>query len=153
MSDLSWESRSEGDATTIVLAGSITEASDFGALLDQPPGTYTLDLAEISRINSSGVREWIRFIRAFTENRSVSLVRCAVGFVQQLNMISNMAGGSKIVSVMLPYFCSSCDDERSHLLELASGGAEIHDELACPKCGGSMEFDDLKDSYLSFVRA
>ncbi len=141
----------KGDTTLAGLAGEITEDSDFGPLLEAAGTTLVLDLAEIKRINSTGVREWINFVSNLGKNgRKLVLERCSMPIVQQLNMISNFRGNGTIKSIYAPYYCAACDKPHAELVDLAAPIPDFDAPLACPDCGADMEFDDLADSYLSF---
>lgn len=135
----------------VVLTGAITEDADLRAVaaLDTAD-PLSLDLSGVDQINSCGVREWIHFVRALTDaQHTFEFVRCSPAIVRQLNTIANFRGGGQVKSVMLPYYCASCRNESLQALDL-DGGREIEEELPCPKCGGTMEFDDMPSTYLSF---
>jgi anti-anti-sigma regulatory factor len=151
MESLSVKIENKGDTTLAGLAGEITEDSDFSALLAAAGKTLVLDLADVKRINSTGVREWINFVSALGKNgRKLVLERCSTPIVQQLNMISNFRGNSTIKSVYAPYYCAECDEPHARLIDLSAPLPDLDAPFACPSCGTDMEFDDLPDSYLSF---
>ncbi len=150
MPEFVWETRSEDGWTLMSIGGAITEASDFAPLLERATDKVRVDLGGLRRINSSGVREWIRFVTALSEAREVVLERCAVPFVQQLNMIANMAGAARVASIMLPYYCADCDDERTILSTIGDDGVDIPEEPPCPDCHKPMEFDDIVETYAGF---
>ena len=55
-------------AVRVQLVGEISENCDFAQLLGECGSTdVILDLAEVRRINSCGVREWINFVRALDD--------------------------------------------------------------------------------------
>jgi eukaryotic-like serine/threonine-protein kinase len=141
----------KGDTTFVALAGDITEESDFSAILNATTPKVVMDLGEIRRINSTGVREWIKFVTSLARSgKQFKLVRCAVAIVHQLNMISNFRGGGEVKSVLAPYYCADCDANHLHLIDVSSPSVAIQQTLPCPTCKGKMEFDELPDSYLSF---
>jgi hypothetical protein len=111
-----------------------------------------MDLGGVTRINSCGVREWINFIERLKPGRLV-FERCSVPFVNQLNLISNFSGGARIASVYTPYFCDTCDEERTHLVNLEQGVNQIEETRSCPVCSQPMVFDDLPDQFLSFAKS
>src|SRR5688572_23269192 len=89
----------------VVLSGEITEDADFSPLL-LPTKKLVIDLSQVTRINSSGLREWIEFVRS-SNRAEVQLVleRCAPIVVTQLNMIWNFAGkDGQVRSVYAPYY-------------------------------------------------
>ncbi len=151
---LSWQLDQENGKTRVALGGDITEDSDFASLLSQlATASVVIDLGDVRRINSCGVREWINFVNALDHRATTfELERCSVPIVNQLNMISNFRGKGTVRSVYAPYFCTSCDQERTRLIDLASSG-EVHldESMPCPTCGSDMEFDDLPERFLSFA--
>lgn len=151
---LTWTIGPDGAAgpTRVTLRGDITEASDFGSLLAQLSGDVTLDLEGIRLINSFGIREWMRFIRALQAQGRVELVRCAVPIVQQLYIVPNFGAGARVASVFAPYFCMSCNAEHHELVVLAPGVIpEVAGSIPCGTCGNAMEFDDVPQTYFAFA--
>lgn len=143
-----------GSTTRISLRGNLSETSDFGPVLEKLSGDVVLDLSELARVNSSGVREWVRFVQAIPASARLVLERCPVQFVAQINMIKNFLGRAGIRSMFLPYYCSSCDGSHQVLAnvgDLAEKG--LPGSPACPTCGSSMEFDALEDEYLGFLKS
>lgn len=149
---LSWTIVDKEGSARIELAGEVTEDSDFRPLLEVTQPTIVLDLADVRRINSCGVREWIGFVNTLSSTgRTVVMERCSVAIVHQLNMIMNFRGNAEVVSVFAAYFCAKCGVEHSRLIDLrGEAKAELEQPLPCPTCGAAMEFDDLPDTYLAF---
>ncbi len=141
----------------VSLSGEITENSDFTALIAEflPHRQLAIDLSDVHRINSCGVREWIRFVTEIgKDGKHVILERCSVEFVNQLNMIANFRGRAEVRSAFAPYYCATCSVERLRFLDLSDGRAPTLDEPhPCPDCGNAMSFDDVPDAYLSFLKA
>lgn len=153
MNNLQWKVEQLPDQKQlIVLSGAITEDADLAALASLEMQQLAFDLAGVDQINSCGVREWIHFVRKLADSdRSFELVRCSPAIVRQLNTIANFRGAGSVRSVMLPYYCPSCRSEAHEALDLSPGSSrEIPEERPCPKCGGTMEFDDLPATYVSF---
>lgn len=151
--DFSWTVDVKGDVTQVALKGDITELADFSGLLPKLSGDLVLDLADVQRINSCGLREWLSFVRALERTvKHFSLERCSVPVVAQLNMISAFQGGGDVRSVYAPYFCVNCNEEHHRLITVdESAPTQLSLPFPCPKCGASMEFDDLPDHFLSFL--
>ena len=155
MSQIKIEVRSDSAGTaTFLLSGEIDENSDFSAVVANAAATCVLDIGEISRINSSGVRRWMDCMTALVQKGAkIVLDRCSVPMVQQLNMIRRFHGGGEVRSLFAPYLCAKCNDVHTRLLPV---NPELHQKLEasvpCPKCGRRMEFDDLPDSFLAFLR-
>jgi anti-anti-sigma regulatory factor/DNA-directed RNA polymerase subunit RPC12/RpoP len=150
---LSWKVEPQQDVTWVGLSGEITEASDFTPLVSQVSGvTAVMDLAEISRINSSGIRQWINFVTALTRSGSrLTLQRCSPPVVAQLNMSTDFARGAVVRSVLAPYFCTGCKREYTREIALDDQApTRLLEPYACPECGAECELDDLPDFFLSF---
>ena len=141
-----------GGTTWVALSGNINETTSFTALANLP-GPLVIDLAELSRINSIGVRHWMDFVRA-REQAGVELTfeRCSPIMVGQMSMITHFMGvRSRVKSVHVPYACPSCKHEHLQVLE-AARGTQVERALACPKCGSAMELDDLAETYDEVLR-
>lgn len=122
-------------------------------------GTVRFDLGGIVNFNSCGIREWIYFIKDFTGNSQVIFEKCSVTMVDQINMIPDSLGTATIESFFGPYYrtCSSCypESEVTCLIDLKVENPELEERKAphfnCDKCGSSLEFDALEDSYFAFL--
>jgi hypothetical protein len=151
---LSWQLGKDEVGAQVVLSGEITEATNFAELTEAVPQEATFDVGGVVRINSCGVREWMRFL-ADLENRGRRLRfdKCSVAFVHQLNMVSNFCGGAEIRSVYAPYVCPECDASAQKLIGLLqSPQTQLEEAVKCTECGAEMEFDDMTDQYLAFLR-
>jgi anti-anti-sigma regulatory factor len=143
----------EANGTTrAILSGDITEDSDFARLAAATSNLLVIDLADVRRINSTGVREWIKFVNQMhRQGRALLFERCSVAIVQQLNMISNFRGSGRVRSVLAPYYCEGCDENHVELIDLEKGPPpKLALTLPCPRCGSAMEFDEIPESYLAF---
>src|SRR5262245_24369492 len=111
---------SDGAVTCLRLAGTIDEAFE-GKKLAQTVrgGTLVLDLGEVRKISSFGIREWVDFVGAAGERvDALLLVECVPKIVDQLNMVMNFAGKGLVFSFYAPYRCDYCDIERRVLLQV-----------------------------------
>jgi len=110
----------------------------------------------VRRINSSGVREWVNFIRDLSTTAEITLSHCRPVIVAQLNMIFNFGGKARVTSFYAPYACSRCDREEEMLVSLEAHFAgrdfALMPEFRCSGCGGSMQFDEVAERYLVFLR-
>lgn len=150
---LKWAVDQHGEITTARLIGSVDEDADLDSLYAQlkTSKNLNLDLSEVERINSCGVRAWVNFMRSLEAIATVSLKNCSPVIVNQANMISNFVGAARILSVQAPYLCESCDHTENVLLDVASGSQPVLDDKKCPNCGEMMIFDDVEDTYFSFL--
>jgi hypothetical protein len=117
-------------------------------------GYVRINLKGIRRINSFGVRSWIEAIRKVPPTVQFEFVECPPPVVDQMNMVAGFLGRGKVASFYAPMVCEPCDSEEDHLFQVAECrkiGGKLPD-VACAKCGKTMEVDDLEDQYLLFVR-
>lgn len=153
MTPLRIETEHLGASTRVTVTGDLSEHADFAAVLSAASRELVFDLRGVRRINSCGVREWIRLMDALrAEGRALVLEHCSVPFVNQMNMIMNFSGNARVRSFYAPYLCGHCGHEYAELCVLAEGAApELPSTRACPRCGADAEFDDLRDAYLGFL--
>lgn len=141
----------EDGGRRLVLAGDFTEESDFTPALEQARGEVEVDLGGVRKINSSGVREWVSFARAAGKVARLTLHRCPVGFVSQMNMISNFTGGARVHSVFVPGICPKCGAIREDLVLVSALRAGVRDVPPCGTCGAAMELDADEAEYFAFL--
>lgn len=150
---ITWNLDENGGVRRFTLQGEITEEADFAGVLSEATGPVVLNLAGINRINSCGVREWITFLQQLSAaTAGVALEACSPVMVRQLSMIATMRQDADVTSILVPYFCESCDDERTVRLALQNGvRPELAETTPCPECEGEMDLDDTSESYLAFL--
>jgi anti-anti-sigma regulatory factor len=144
-----------GDVSFVKLGGVIDEDNELADLAEKiPTGTAVIDLGEIERINSCGVRDWVNWLSRLEHNgtRSV-LVECSPAIVAQINLVNNFTGNGVVKSFYVPYFCPECDEEKVLLVEAADMGPPPHEPptCRCDECDLVMDFDDMPDSYFAFL--
>ena len=146
----------QGDLVFVRLDGIIDEGNGLAGRLAELSGRkILLNMAKVERINSCGVRDWVRWIEALEGNQNgIFLVQCNPVVVAQINMVRNFCGArAHVVSFQAPYFCSHCQKEhRETVVTSTVGAAARPPEAVCETCGEVMEFDDLPESYFSFTR-
>ena len=146
--------RFDENTNRVFLEGSITEHDDIVPLSEKLPAEAVLDVSGITRINSSGVRQWIHFVKSVPETVQISLEGCPLVVINQINMIANFLGASriKVKSLVVPFACVTCGNSAEELREaerLAKEG--IVGSPSCPECGSEMEPDVLQSEYLAFL--
>jgi len=144
-----------GDMSYVKLGGVIDEDNELADLVEKiPAGTAVIDLGEIERINSCGVRDWVNWLSKLETNgtRSV-LVECSPAIVAQINLVNNFTGSGVVKSFYVPYFCPECDEEKVLLVEASDMGPPPHEPptCRCDECDLVMDFDDMPDSYFAFL--
>jgi anti-anti-sigma regulatory factor len=146
--------RREG-AALIKLSGVIDEDNGLMALVDQiSAGRATVDLSEITRITSYGVRDWVNWLGKLEKKGvKVTLAGCAPPIVAQCNLVSDFTRGCTVKSFFVPYVCHRCDRESVHLVEVAELGSPPCTAPArrCATCADALEFDDVEERYFAFL--
>lgn len=136
------------------LRGSIDEHSDLTPLYQTKQPFLVLVLRDIVRVNSVGVKNWIKAIDRIDESSDVVLAECSLAIVAQINMVKNFAGRARIRSFFAPYYCSSCDTEFRFLYDVDHdfGPAPYQaPAVDCPRCKRPLLFDDIEADYLQVV--
>ncbi len=139
-----------------VLAGRIDDASPLGELAQKlPPGNVTIDTGGVTFVNSVGMREWVRLIRALKPRGTVTLERVADILMTQMNLIPEFTG-TRITSFHAQYVCPACGAESSPLVDAVANAAALAKlqapKLPCPECKAQMELADFPERYLSIFR-
>ena len=144
----------KGNALHVRLSGAIEESVDFDQLLGVPPAELVVNCKEIPRINSVGVKAWIRYFQgAQAKGTKLKFTECSTAIVEQVNLISNFVCGGTVESIYIPFACTQCKAELVGLFkteDLKRNQLQIPD-LKCTKCGGSAVFDDIPEEYLGFL--
>lgn len=150
---------SDGGITLLKLGGTIDEQFEGKKLASGiKGGTLILELGEIERISSFGIREWVDFIGAVSGKvSSLWFVECAPKVVDQFNMVANFGGAGQLVSFYAPYRCDYCDDDRRRLVQVAAEWEELKTgklpERVCESCGNAEYFDEDPLTFFSFLQA
>lgn len=143
------------DAEHVTISGVIDEFSSFENLFPKEKKEIWVDLSQVSRINSSGIREWIHAV--LNSNVIMHLTNCSAVMVDQLSMIPKFVGANGIVdSFHCHYQCEQCGHDEKLLMRV---GKDITDsksyklklEEPCPNCKGALELDHDPDAYFAFL--
>jgi anti-anti-sigma regulatory factor len=145
----------DGAITCLKLIGTIDEQFEGKKLAASlKGGVLILDLGEISKITSFGIREWVDFITAVGQKtEQIVLIECAPKVVDQLNMVQNFAGKGRVFSFYAPYRCDYCDADRRLLLQVDRDFDAIKSmkppERPCQNCGNPEYFDEDPTTFFS----
>lgn len=147
-----------GNTLTVRLTGSIEESVNFedtiGAIPAELPVVLIVNCKEIARINSVGVKWWIKYFQALAAKRiKFKFVECSTAIVEQFNLISNFACGGPVESIFVPYSCTKCKTELIGLFatDVLKKNSYTIPDTDCKKCGGKAIFDDIPEEYLGFL--
>lgn len=145
------------DNQRVMFSGRIDASTQLATLAAQlPAGSVVLDTDGVTFINSIGMREWIRFVRAArASGRQITLDRVADVLMTQLNMINELHGLT-VTSFHAQYACASCGFEAQPLIDAVANQQALQmlapPRLPCPECGAAMELADFPERYLSIFR-
>src|SRR5438045_5300629 len=115
---LSWRIKERPGFTSVEFFGEIDENADFAELKRRLRGNVVFHLADVRRINSCGVREWVNFVRDLPNVTELVFSHCSPAIVTQLNMIYNFRGAATVRSFYAPYVCEECNNEEEKLLDV-----------------------------------
>lgn len=141
----------------LTLSGTIDERVDLvAATTEATGGELVLRLAGVDRINSNGVRLWVRWVESL-EARGIRLLMEEVSpvLVAQLNSIRGFAGQrGVVVSVQAPFMCEACGSELTTTVDVRNlRNPPVVLAPRCQDCGGATAFDDLESAYFAFLDA
>jgi DNA-binding response OmpR family regulator len=147
-----WQVVKDGERTRVVLRGDFTEATRFDELLPAMVGRVVFDTAQVTYMNSLGVRAWCEFLRQ-ARIQGYEFHACSVPFILQASMVRDVIGRGTVTSFFAPFHCIGCDHQEERLLQSAAILASNHEPpvFKCPSCGGALEFDDLPERYFAFL--
>lgn len=144
----------KGNVTVVKLTGSVDDADDFGKLIGPASGVLQVSCRGVTRINSVGVKNWIKFFSGLQQQKvQFSFEELSPALVENLNMVQNFLCGAPVVSVAIPYHCEGCGTNLVGAMKtdaIKAAGLKIA-AAKCPKCGGQAEFDDEPDEYFAFL--
>ncbi|NRA64889.1 MAG: hypothetical protein HRU19_10435 [Pseudobacteriovorax sp.] len=144
------------DENAVIIKGTIDENFVFDDEVAKFKDSVTIDLQGVDRINSCGVREWVKAIMK-TEAHLV-FKNCSSVIVSQFSMIPEFLGkNGKVESFETQFICEHCGHEEAKVLQVGKDiqpGQELYEdgpEVTCPECGETMECDHNPELYFSFL--
>ncbi len=146
------------DHDQLVLAGRLDDRANLVDLVGHArAGRLVLDLAQVTFINSLGVREWIRMQQAAAAiDVRVELRRVTEPIVHQLNIVPATRGVSIVSSFFAPYECADCEEDHEMLVDVVKHGSTLAlgqpPLLPCPDCKRAMVLAHPAELYLAFLR-
>lgn len=145
------------DGNRVALAGRIDDGCALGELVAHlPAGDVVIDTSGVVFINSIGMREWMRLVRALRERGTVVLERVADVLMTQMNLLADLAAGAEIRSFHARYLCPACGAEHAPLVDAVAHRAALQamqaPRLPCPECGAQMDLEDFPERYLSIFK-
>src|SRR5690606_3756221 len=114
-----WQVTKDGERIRVVLRGDFTEATRFDDLLPALVGRVVFDTAQITYMNSLGVRAWCEFRRQ-ARIQGYEFHACSVPFILQASMVRDVIGRGTVTSFFAPFHCLGCDHQEERLLQTAA---------------------------------
>ncbi|MBD63687.1 MAG: hypothetical protein CME62_00640 [Halobacteriovoraceae bacterium] len=143
----------QNDQVTYKLSGQIDEDADLDKMLSgAAQSRIVFDLADVTMINSCGIRDWIEFQKKINQETKIIYENCPQVIIEQMNIIKGfIREGGEISSFYAPYYNPATDEEIKILLtpeEVIEGKApEKKDEQ-----GRMLEFDEIELQYFNFLK-
>ena len=137
------------DSDEFELVGEINEFADFSPLRNAPP-PLRLNVSKVSRVNSIGLRNFIKFLLD-AKFSSYELIDASIEVIDQINLIPSIlqSGGiGTVISCWAIFSCQTCGHEESFIVQHEEWEANTP-RRRCPKCSKSMEI--YQSSYLDFT--
>ncbi|MFL5345847.1 MAG: protein kinase domain-containing protein [Hyalangium sp.] len=146
-----------GNITHVRISGVIDETFPLTSASPDLNGIVIVDLGAIDRISSFGVRKWIEFVSRLPPGAiSMYVVYAPPVVVDQLNMVEGFAGVSRVLTVLAPYTCKTCSEDRLRAVNLMDEAQIISENRApehnCPVCSNPLEFADLPGEFFGYMR-
>lgn len=144
-----------GSKVKVQLEGSINEDADLSAVKADGASDISVDWKKVEAMNSCGVRDWIKCLKAFPPSAKITYANCPPIIVEQMNMVAGFfPKGAAVESLYVPFFCETC--KKQDMILLTSGkeidGKKINwPQVKCPNCATNMEVDVLEAKYFRFL--
>lgn len=141
----------------VVMVGRLDDVGPLSELANHlPPGEVTIDTSGVTFVNSAGMREWVRLLRALRDRGGVTLEGLADVLMVHMNVLAECKGMARIVSFHAAYACNACGYEGPQLVEAVASLDALRalraPRLPCPECGAAAELADFPERYLSIFR-
>lgn len=140
-----------------VLAGRIDDTVQLAEVAARlPAGEVAIDTAEVTFINSVGMREWAQLIRTLRARGAVTLEAVSDRLMVQMGILAEFRVGVpgdprpvRIASFHAVYLCPACGHEATPRIDAIAHAAELRALRAprqdCPECGAEMELADFPE--------
>lgn len=112
--------------------------------------SLTIDLGAVTYINSSGIRNWVRWMEGLQKKAAglkIEFLRIPLPFVRAIEVVRLMLPDKAVVhSFNYDVFCEDCNEELSQLVT-NTAGTKLP-EIKCPKCGAKMQSELKPEAYM-----
>ncbi|OFZ10576.1 MAG: hypothetical protein A2Z20_08935 [Bdellovibrionales bacterium RBG_16_40_8] len=146
----------------LIFSGAIDERADFSTIQLTDGKELIIDLEKVNRINSLGLRNWIKWIRSL-KSYMITLRKCPNIFINQMNILEGFFPSNSIIeSFQVPYTCDGCGLQTITLARRGEDYCEatadrpeqinIPPIIKCDKCGGSSVVDIVFTKHFDFLK-
>jgi hypothetical protein len=146
----------DGARLVVKISGGVDEDANFQPIDTGAFKSVVLDLEGVTAINSVGIREWIKWVKAIPTTIQLSVSRCPKIIVDQINMVAGFLPPATIIeSFFVPYFAESSGTEKMLLFEKDKEfkDGEIHPPADVKDDSGEeMEMDVIEAKYFKFLK-
>lgn len=156
MAQFQSEKKQDGGKLIVSLKGSIDEDAVLTNISFDGAKEVILDLDKVSAINSCGIREWIKWLKASAPNGRVIYRNCPKIIVDQINMVSGfLPENGEVESFYVPYFNEESGTEKMVLFRTGTEfkAGEVHAPAEVKDDSGQvMEMDVIEAKYFKFIK-
>lgn len=147
--------RAEVRGGALWLSGGLDERTTLERMLEPleaHAGPLKIDCTSLRRVNSTGVRIWIFFVRALAQRGiPVTLRALSPSLVAQAKLIDGVLGPCNVESFQCMLECKLCHHESHELVDTAVRALPIK---TCASCGGeAVPVDDVAAFEVLFAAA
>ncbi|OYZ20334.1 MAG: hypothetical protein B7Y39_10955 [Bdellovibrio sp. 28-41-41] len=156
MSKLEFKLKQDPGLTQIIFSGQIDETFPPELHKIEFGQTLSIDLQNVTAINSLGIREWIKFI-GHIGTINLEIFNCPKLFIDQVNMVQGFIPSPySIKSFYVPYFNEEESLEKNVLFtfgkEYGTGPLKINGSVTDEK-GIRFEIDVIESKYFNFLKS
>jgi len=133
-----------GDAEGhFMLSENIDEYMDFKLLDESSSSHLKLDLNQIRRINSIGIKLWSEKLTELQEKgKTITFTQCSEVVTQSCNIWPPFAKGVTMESLEVTFQCESCEEYVTKMVDGKVSSNSNRPLIPCPQCGELMDFED-----------
>ncbi len=135
---MTWIVESKPSEVRVWLKGPLNEDFAYAELAEELQKCrhcfLRLNLKQVLRVNSTGIREWFNLMQTLSWPSLLILEDCSPAFTQALTQIEEMSLGCWVESCNLPVWCPSCEQEFELKIELTTPLLNQTIQIPCPDC-------------------
>ena len=129
----------EGRTTYLKLTGDLDRTFPRDKLAEGLEGGVIVDLSSIGRIEPAGAAEWRGFVKMVAPLvDGLYLASVPPAFLEKLGSVEDLGTKAQVVTLTLPYACSTCGTTTGELIEVADHFEVLRfataPELRCQTC-------------------